>query len=730
MIKNIISLITIFFLSNLYAQEKKVTDTLTLNDIIVFANKFPKQKKYIAQSVYSLNPVLINNQSNTVDALINSGAVFAQKSQQGGGSPVIRGFEASRVLLMIDGIRMNNAIYRSGHLQNIITIDNMILDKIEVLYGPSSTMYGSDALGGVINMFTKNPTISTTKQMQITGNAIARFASATEENRGHIDFNIGGKQWASLTSITYGKFGDITQGNQRNSSYPNFGKRIFYVERYNNIDSAFVNDNPNKQVKSGYSQTDFTQKILFKPKENVQHILNIQLSNSSNIPRYDRLTELIDNKPVFAEWNYGPQMRSLVAYHFDASKINGFINALKIVANYQDIEESRITRRYRNNNRDSRIERVNVFGLSIDALHTYKKNEFHFGIESNINYVSSTAKRENINTGFLSKISTRYADGPTKMSYTAAYVQHTLKINNNLVLNNGIRMNAVRLNAKFIDTSILHLPFTQAIQNNIAITGNVGLIYTSPKKTRIAALISSGFRSPNVDDLTKVFDTKIGYVVVPNKDIKPEYTYNAELNFNHNINNFSFGAAAYYTWFTNSIVVDKFNFNGLDSMDFQGTKSAIYAPQNKAKAILYGYSINADYKITESLKAEAMYTYTIGNYTDNLGKQYPLDHIPPAYGKVAINLKKNKWFVEANCLFNGWKKIENYNPNGEDNEQYATKDGMPSWMIFNLQSNYQINKSFSLNLLAENILDKNYRYFASGISAPGRNIVVCLKASF
>jgi hemoglobin/transferrin/lactoferrin receptor protein len=728
--KIIILVISIFSMGLVFAQNIVAVDTSTLNDVTVYANKFPKQKKFIAQSVISLSKSLINNQSNTVDALISSGAVFAQKSQQGGGSPIIRGFEASRVLLMIDGIRMNNAIYRAGHLQNIITIDNIILDRMEVLYGPSSTMYGSDALGGVVNMFTKNPVVTTSKKTQITGNAVARYASAIEEARGHIDFNIGGKQWASLTSITYGKFGDVTQGNERRNDYPNFGKKLFYVERYNNVDSAFVNNNPNKQIKSGYNQTDFTQKILFQPKENMSHILNIQLSNSSNIPRYDRLTELSGGVPVFAEWNYGPQMRSLVAYHFNAIDIKGFINAIKITANYQDVEESRITRRFKNNNRETRVERVNVFGVNMDALHLNGKNEFHFGVESNINYVRSTAQRENINTRALSKISTRYADGPTKMSYTAAYVQHTLAINNHLTLNDGVRLNAVRLDARFIDTSILHLPFTQAIQNNFAVTGNIGLIYSSPKKLRLAALLSSGFRSPNVDDLTKVFDTKTGYVVVPNKEIKPEYTYNAELNFSHSINKFTFGAAMFYTWFTNAIVVDKYNFNGMDSMNFQGVKSAIYAPQNKANAYVYGYSINAAYKLFKNTTAEAMYSYTFGNYTDNQGNQYPLDHIPPAYGKILLNHKETKWFVEANCLFNSWKRINNYNPNGEDNEQYATKDGMPSWMSFNFHTGYQITKVLALKVSIENILDKNYRYFASGISASGRNLGLSLHATF
>ena len=142
----------------LHAMSQSDTTTKKLQDVVIYANKFPALSKNIVQRVVSLtDKVLIQQQANTADILTASGQVFVQKSQAGGGSPVVRGFEASRVLLMVDGVRMNSAIFRAGHLQNIITVDNMILGRVEIIYGPSSTLYGSDALGGVVNLFTKKP---------------------------------------------------------------------------------------------------------------------------------------------------------------------------------------------------------------------------------------------------------------------------------------------------------------------------------------------------------------------------------------------------------------------------------------------------------------------------------------------------------------------------------------------------------------------------------------------
>jgi hemoglobin/transferrin/lactoferrin receptor protein len=726
-------ILSLFSIIN-YAQELIGIDTANsitnLSEIIVYSNKFPEKAKRVTQTVNVLDDKkLINNQSNTADALINSGNIFVQKSQQGGGSPVIRGFEASRVLLMIDGVRLNNAIYRAGHLQNIITIDNTILDRMEVLYGPSSTIYGSDALGGVINMYTKNPSLSLNQKNNVAANTLFRFSSANNEAKIHVDFNIAAKKWAYLTSLTLGKFGDVVQGNQRLAAYPDFGKKNFYVERINGVDSALVNSNPNKQIASGYHQIDFVQKILFQPKTNVQHSVNFQISTTGDIPRYDRLTEVSGTNPSYAEWNYGPQKRNMIAYQFSKNNSNSFFKEVKLNANYQNIEESRITRRFKNNNRDSRIEKVDVFGFSLDAKHYLGKNEIHLGFESYYNKVNSTAFRQNIATGIQSKISTRYADGATNMTYSGAYFQHTFKISDQLTLNEGVRLNLVTLNANFVDTSILHLPFTNASQNNLAITGNLGLVYVSKNNIRISTLLSSGFRSQNVDDLTKVFDTKPGYVVVPNKDIKPERTYNAEINFSQSLAKFSYGFSVYYTQFTNAIVVDKFSFNGQSTINYQGVTSDVYAPQNKAGAYIYGFNVNTSLKLSSSIKADATYTYTYGRYNNN-NTTIPLDHIPPTFGRVALQHQSKQCFFQLSTLFNGWKKIENYNLNGEDNEQYATKDGMPSWMIFNIQSAFQLSKQVNLNLSVENIFDKNYRYFASGISAAGRNFVVSLKTQF
>ncbi len=170
--------------------------SVNLEEIVISSSNYAEKKKNIAQKIEVISSKTIAqiNSQNTGDLLINTGKVFVQKSQQGGSSTILRGFEASRILPIVDGVRMNNAIYRSGHLQNVITTDQNSLARVEVIYGPSSTTYGSDALGGIIQLITKAPVLSSDKSFLITGIAFSRYNTVNNEKTVHFDVSMGGKK--------------------------------------------------------------------------------------------------------------------------------------------------------------------------------------------------------------------------------------------------------------------------------------------------------------------------------------------------------------------------------------------------------------------------------------------------------------------------------------------------------------------------------------------------------
>ncbi|CAN1490248.1 CirA Outer membrane receptor proteins, mostly Fe transport [Spirosomataceae bacterium] len=698
-------------------------DTLRdLEEVVISANKFELKKKESPNQIelITAKQIAFQNSPNTANLLEQTGNVFVQRSQAGGGSPVLRGFEASRVLIVMDGVRMNNAIYRAGHLQNVLRIDQSMLERAEVVFGPSSVMYGSDALGGVVHFRSKNPEFGV-KSFR----SYLRHSTAIGEKTGHLDFNIGRKRLAFLTSFTFSDFGDVIQGSNRLEAYPDFGKRLFYVERQGNADVSIKNNDVNKQVGSAYSQYDFLQKISFQQTDNIKHTLNFQFSNSSDVPRYDRLTELRNGLPRFAEWYYGPEKRLMFAYHLELKNTLIYDRATVSLA-FQDIEESRVSRNFNNVNRKSQFEKVNLFSLNADFQKVIKSQTLTYGLEVVGNDVKSKAHFTNINTNEERKADTRYPDGKNTMNTWAIYVADQLKVSDALIVHGGLRYAFTDLSAEFTEKAFFPFPYSEIQQKNSSLTGNLGIVYTPFAKTKFGLLGSSGFRSPNIDDLAKVFDSVPGSLIVPNPDIRPEYSYNGELSLNQQIGKkIRFEGVYFVTSMRNAIVIDDFSLNGERLVMYNGQSSKVLAAQNKAKALIHGWNLNLKADLSKEVVFSSSLNYTKGSIKD--AANTPMDHIPPMFGRTAIKYQKKAIQVEVFSIYNGWKKLANYSPSGEDNLIYATKDGMPSWWTLNLRSDYQANKNISLQFACENIFDKNYRNFASGISSPGRNFVITVR---
>ena len=292
-----------------------------------------------AKEIEKLSP------QTSADLLAAIPGIKVQKSQMGGGSPVIRGMESNRVLLVIDGVRMNNAIYRKGHLQNAITVAPNQLDKTEIVFGPSSVIYGSDALGGVIHYYTKTPKLS--ENTKVTTSFFNRFSSINNEITNNASVEIGTKKWASFTSVSYSDFGDLKMGKNRSHGFNDWGKVFEFSENSTNFyaATATVNSDESIQRNTGYNQTDLLQKFFIPLSSKTDLKLNFQYSTSSDIPRFDRLDEKSGETLKFAEWYYGPQKRLLISPQLNINPKKYWLDKGTFTLAYQNIKESRIQRR-------------------------------------------------------------------------------------------------------------------------------------------------------------------------------------------------------------------------------------------------------------------------------------------------------------------------------------------------------------------------------------------------
>lgn len=571
----------------LMAQE---SDTTTfLNEVVVSANRWEQNLREVSSRIAKVTPQLIQfqNPQTSADLLGISNQVFIQKSQLGGGSPMIRGFATNRVLLVVDGVRMNNAIYRSGNVQNVISFDANAVEDTEVIFGPGSVIYGSDAIGGVMDFHTLQPKLAKGDKMIFSGNAFGRYSSANTEKTGHLNFNIGLNKWAFTSSVTYADYDDLKMGSSGPEEYT---RPDYQVRDENGNDIAVINSDPNVQVPSGYNQLNLMQKVRFKPSNSLDLFYGFHYSSTSDVPRYDRLI-LKNGSGVFtsAEWYYGPQEWMMHSFNLLYTKNSSLFDQVKLTAAYQDYSESRHNRNFTGGNRmTERFENVKALSFNLDfdkQLNT--KSSLFYGAEFVNNNVGSTAQRRDIVTGALSPVSTRYPDGSVWRS-VAAYATLRYNLNEKVVVNAGARFNYVYTYAPY-DTTFFDFPFTEATLKNSAINWNLGLVYSPAETWKLYGNISTGFRAPNVDDIGKVFDSEPGSVVVPNPNLEPEYAYNLEMGFAGKLSKqVTFDASVYYTLLTNAIVRGAYTFNGQDSIDYDGTLSKVLALQNTSEVNVFG----------------------------------------------------------------------------------------------------------------------------------------------
>ncbi len=716
-----------------------------LDEIVLSASKGEEKRSRIAEyvAITSIEEIKKLAPQTSADLLANLPGIKVQKTQFGGGSPVLRGMEANRILLVVDGVRMNNAIYRSGHLQNSITISPNIIDRTEVIFGPSSVIYGSDALGGVIHYYTKTPKINDKKEVNTA--IYTRYSSVNNEFTTEGNIELRNKKWASYTSVSYSKFGELKMGKKRNHNYEDWGKIFNYSNNSNHFynPESVVNPNVNTQKNTDYNQTDILQKVAIPLSNKSDLIFNFQYSSSSDIQRFDKLNENDGDELKYAEWYYGPQKRLLLSSQLKVNPEKKWIKRGTLTATYQNIKESRVQRQFSSLDRYYRNENVDVLSLNGDFFVPITKDEtriLSYGIEVTHNKVSSDAfgktldVQNNTIVGFSNDftVQSRYPDGGSSYTSMASYANYRQDISKKVTLNTGLRFTNTRLKAKWIDDTFISLQDSNISLNNSATTATIGFAYKPSVEWQLNSVISSGFRSPNIDDVGKIRE-KSGNVTVPNVNLRPEYAYNFETSILKYFNDkkFQSGINIYYTLLNNYITRDYMDNNNSSTLLYDGDEGHTVANVNKGNAYIFGSTVSFKGNLDQKWFARGSLTYTKGRTYDT---KQPLSSIPPLFGMLEMGYEKDRFHVNLNWKFNEKKRIEDYNLiEGIDNVEQTPFNnntnsyyGNPSWNTFNFSLDFKLNNSIKFYLNIDNIFDIHYKEFASAISSAGRNFSISL----
>ena len=708
------------------------SSSLTLATTVISASRWNQNEADVSGKVRQLDSEWLDfrNPANTADWLGSSGEIVVQKSQLGGGSPMIRGFSANRLLYSIDGVRMNTAIFRSGNLQQVLSIDPFSLRNKEILFGHGAVMYGSDAIGGVMVFQTLSPDLDTKK---LKGNVVTRFSSAYSEQTLHGDFSYGKGKWAFLSSASYFKFGDLIMG--KNQGQPSY-LRTSFIRTANGVDQEVSNAQSRKQIGTGYHQVNLMQKIRLQTSKNSTLDYGFHYATTSDIPRYDRLIEKRDGKLRFARWDYGPQRWMLQQLSWNLNAPTRAWDQLKVISAYQFFEESRIDRRVGNNTEFRRTEKVNAYSLNVDVLKTFRSTHFfNYGIEAVVNSVLSNGIATDMSTGKKSTASSRYPQA-TWASW-ALYGNYNTTLSPEWKMQAAMRYNLNSVSSDFSkNLDFYPVPVTSFKDRYPSLTGNLGFVYQPNPSFSISPQLATGFRAPNVDDLGKIFDSQPGIVLVPNPTLLPEYAYNAELNLNKQLGGkIKIDLTGYYTLLDRAMVLRPSTLNGQNQLIYDGELSNVFSLQNAAFAKIKGIQVGFEIALSKNMLLTSRYNWQKGLEELDDKTTSPSRHAAPAFGLTKIRYQSKRVSLELSSQYSAAMPFEKM-PQEEITKQtiYASdlngNPYSPSWLIFNLSTRYDLNPHFQINAGIENIGNLQYRGYSSGIVSPGRNFQLSLKGSF
>lgn len=655
-----------FVLTTAAAYSQKTADSILkpMQEVVVTAQRAAQQVLNIPYSVQKLNTSQLNEfmPRSTPEALVRMNGVFLQKTNHGGGSPFLRGLTGNQTLLLVDGIRLNNSTFRYGPNQYLNTIDAFTIQNIEVAKGTGSVQYGTDAIGGVVQVLTRTPQL--TEKSAFGGAVTAKYMSGDMEKTIRGEAFCSGKSFALLAGISKKDFGDLIGG-----------------------------DTTGKQSPSGYNEWAFDIKARWKLGERTQLTAATQFLQQRYVPVYHKVR--LEN---FAVNEMEPQQRLLSYAKLNTKGNSRLLKEMEITFSYQQNTEGRNS--IKNGSTALRKERdeINTAGFTVDIVsHIRNGWTANSGIELYADKVSS--RRDDINTQTAQVVSKRglYPDASRYGNYSV-YSLHHFQLGK-WMADAGLRFNT--FNIRISDTSLGNVQITPS-----ALVGNAGLLYKLDKLQSVYASFSSGYRAPNVDDMGTLGIVDFRYEI-PAAGLQPEKSTHTEVGYKLQTKKLNATAAIYYMHLSNLITRVK-----LEGQVVSGYP--VYKKENTEAAFIKGFETEVNYTPLKKLSITGGIAYAYGQ---SLSKNEPLRRIPPFNGRLITSYKTGNWFVAAEMQF---ASKQNRLAQGDKDDNRIPAGGTPGWEILNFYGGYKF-RSILFNTGLQNILNKDYRTHGSGINGVGRS---------
>jgi outer membrane receptor protein involved in Fe transport len=668
------------------AGAERCADSQILDAIQVTATKRPESSLEVAAATTIVTRAELAEAAmqTPMDALHGEVGTFVQQTTPGQGVVIVRGLKGSEVLHLVDGFRLNNAIFRNAPNQYIALVDGQSLDRIEVVRGPSSTLYGGDAMGGVVQMLT--PALAYSEQgWRWSGGVRAIAASADDALLGRAEVSGGNARFAFALGTTSQDVNDLRVGGGDERSQSGF------TARYG----------------------DF--KLGAKLAAGHELVLGLQYSEQPRTPRHDALVPGFgQTQPENAVFFFEPQQRRFAQLLWRIDAANRFFDNGEVRIGQQRIVDDRRTRAFGSpneepeRNRDTTTGITGQFGKDIGENH-----HLSYGFEVYRDTVISSRWRRNINTGVVSARPARFPSG-SKMKSEAVYLADDWRFGR-YDLNAGLRYSRFDIEVPAVGAA----PGVRLKPDDF--TGNLGLSVELSESLHLVSNLGRGFRAPNIFDLG-IFGSRPGNrFSEPNPNLKPESVLSFDVGLKYGGERFSGEVIAFRSRYRDKIT------SVLTGEVLPGG-ALVVQNRNITEQNLWGIEAGARYRWeSPDVEAYATATYTRGD--ERLGGlESPADRIPPLFGKLGVRWRASDRFgFEAYSLYATAQ--DRLSPRDAVDPR-INPNGTAGWATVNLRADWRIFERLGVGLRAENLADKRYREHGSGLDEPGRNFIVSLDYRF
>ena len=745
-------------------------EIVQLPEITVTATRTVKSPYKTPNAITVLNKKQFEriNAEHASNLLQDVVGVIAQETTVGQGSPMLRSLTGYQTVIQIDWVRLNNATFRSGPNQYTATIAPEMIERAEVLLGSSSVLYGSGAMGGVVNFFTKDiPLDASQNSLTIQPRVLARYSTATQErlgrvavtgSRGQFGFSIGG-------GLRY--YGDINSGrgydlHYKNRKYEIVSEMPNNVQLYNyddirevskkNIPDVWLIDDEGPLNWHAY---DADAKIAYQLNDTSKVNIAYQMWRQPQTPRYDKIAP-----QEFDEFYFEPQNRDLVYATYLANPESHTIDQYRVTASFHRQEEGRNEVQRDADSRRHRNDTVNTIGLSAQVVSSVLPKqrivgggEFYFDTLQSQTVRIDAEGRETINGNLA-----RFIDG-SQFWDASLYLQDEITIHDKVELTLGGRATLYQTNA---DLSIRAKDFDVFNELDSSLTGSAGVVIGLTNSVNFVSNIATAFRAPSLNDTTAVEVTNEG-VTAPSPDLDPETSWTVEGGFKVDHSDFR-GTLTLFHSRVNGLVarrtvqevyaeseipqlhqdlikeydgIDVLVFDNVDEAQFQGVEIAGLVPIDSTFSI-FG---NAAFMRGEVLLINGVEPDPEKPWEARTRRE------PPLNGVLGIQwepVNTNYWgtlFVRGAAEQRRLNRSDIRDPRIQgktrdpaevefDDNGNAVDAGTPAWWTLNVQGGVKLFGYSRLTLTLENLLDRRYRVHGSGVNSPGFNLSISLDNRF